>query len=64
MLPIKKLVRMIDILSEYNRAVSLKTTGYNLTQIPIQSLNKIQHITVTDHGINSDAVKHPKFLRK
>ena len=60
MLPIKKLVRMIDILSEYNRAVSLKTTGYNLTQIPIQSLNKIQHITVTDHGINSDAVKASK----
>lgn len=60
MLPIKRLSKIIDIFSDYGRKIGLKTTGYNLNQLPVDSLNKLSHITLTDHGTNEVAINVSK----
>lgn len=51
-LPIEKVEEIIDILYNNNRKMWLLTNGFNLLGISKKHINKIQYITLDDHGIN------------
>jgi len=64
LLPVDKLVQVVDILHNHNRRIALFTNGYNLMGIPKQTINKISHIRLDNHGINEahihDCIKYLK----
>ena len=64
-LPVELIVRIIGILDSYGRRVGMRTNGYNLTGIPLDSLNRLEFIYLNAHGNNQDAIKHCRdFLAK
>lgn len=63
-LPVPLIVRFIDTLHAAGRHVGMRTNGYNLTGIPMSSLNKLRFIYLDAHGNNREAVAHCQaFLR-
>jgi len=56
-LPMDKLVQVVDMLSSYNRRVALFTNGYNVMGIPRNTVNKIHHMRLDDHGTNSKHIQ-------
>jgi Radical SAM superfamily len=64
-LPVKLIVRLIEILHRYGRRVGMRTNGYNLTGIPLDSLNKLEFIYLNAHGNNRHAIEFCReFLAK
>lgn len=57
-LPIRMVVQIVDILSAYGRNIGMRTNGYNLSGIPLDSLNKLRFIYLNHHGNNQDAMDH------
>lgn len=52
-LPVKQMVRFIDTLHAAGRCVGMRTNGYNLRGIPVDSLNKLAFIYLNAHGANN-----------
>lgn len=64
-LPVKLIVHLIEILHSFGRCVGMRTNGYNLTGIPLDSLNKLEFIYLNAHGNNQEAIEHCRnFLAK
>jgi hypothetical protein len=64
-LPVKLIVHLIEILHSFGRRVGMRTNGYNLTGIPLDSLNKLEFIYLNAHGNNQEAIEHCRnFLAK
>jgi hypothetical protein len=56
-LPVKQIARYIDILASYGRRVGMRTNGYNLMGIPLDSLRKLDFIYLNAHGNNQSAIQ-------
>ena len=56
-LPVDKFVQIVDILVDHNRRVAVFTNGYNLLGIPKTTINKIDHIRLSNHGPNESHVQ-------
>lgn len=62
-LPVPLIVGLIEVLCNYGRRVGLRTNGYNLTGVPLASLNALGFIYLNAHGNNQAAIeKCRKFL--
>lgn len=56
-LPVKVIIEVIDIFYSYGRNIGMRTNGYNLTEIPVDSLNKLNFIYLNNHGNNEEAIE-------
>ncbi len=56
-LPVKLIVRLINVLDSFGRRVGMRTNGYNVTRIPLPSLNKLDFIYLNAHGNNQQAIE-------
>ncbi|MEC5031072.1 MAG: hypothetical protein SAL07_14335 [Oscillatoria sp. PMC 1051.18] len=64
-LPVKSIVQIIETLHSFGRRVGMRTNGYNVTGIPLDSLNKLEFIYLDAHGNNQEAIEHCRaFLGK
>ncbi|VAW74523.1 hypothetical protein MNBD_GAMMA12-215 [hydrothermal vent metagenome] len=64
-LPVKLIVELIGILDSYGRRVGMRSNGYNVCNIPLHSLNKLDFIYLNAHGNNQQAIEHSRdFLTK
>jgi len=64
-LPIRLIVLLIEILYSYGRRVGMRTNGFNIIEIPLVSLNKLEFIYLNAHGNNQIAIDiSRKFLEK
>jgi hypothetical protein len=62
-LPIRTVVEYIDVLHSFGRRVGMRSNGYRLTSIPLDSLNRLDFIYLNAHGNNQSAIEHcQKFL--
>lgn len=57
-LPVSSITRMIGVLRSYGRRIGMRTNGYNLTGIPLDSLNELNFIYLNAHGNNQGAIDH------
>lgn len=65
MMPPKKVEEIIELLASYHRRMSMQTVGFNLMGIDKDSINKIDLISLDDHGINHQAIEDcEKYLSK
>ena len=63
MVSIGKLKAVIDTFERYNRKTTMITNGYNLLGIGEEHINKLQEITLDDHGINHKHIERcAKYL--
>ena len=64
-LPTPLVSHLIGIVHSYGRRVGMRTNGYNLTGIPLESLNKLDFIYLNAHGNNEEAIEYSReFLQK
>ena len=64
-LPMNLIVELIGILDSYGRRTGIRTNGFNITNIPLDSLNKLEFIYLNAHGNNQEAIEHShNFLLK
>lgn len=56
LLPPKQLAEMFELLTRSGRRIGMKTTGYNITEIPLSSLNQLEYIVLAEHGINKEVI--------
>lgn len=64
-LPVKSIVQIIETLHSFGRRIGMRTNGYNVTGIPLDSLNKLEFIYLDGHGNNQEAIEHCRaFLGK
>lgn len=62
-LPIRTVVEYIDVLHSFGRRVGMRSNGYRLASIPLDSLNRLDFIYLNAHGNNQSAIEHcQKFL--
>lgn len=57
-LPVNLIIRLIGILDFYGRRMGMRTNGFNITNIPLDSLNKLEFIYLNAHGNNQEAIEH------
>ncbi|MDD2660207.1 MAG: hypothetical protein PHY54_11115 [Methylococcales bacterium] len=57
-LPVKLIERLIETLYSFGRRIGMRTNGYNITSIPLDSLNRLEFIYLNAHGNNQEAIKH------
>jgi organic radical activating enzyme len=55
-LPVKTIIEVIEIFHSYGRNIGMRTNGYNLKEIPVDSLNKLNFIYLNNHGNNQEAI--------
>ena len=56
-LPVKLIIEVIEIFHSYGRNIGMRTNGYNLKEIPVDSLNKLSFIYLNNHGNNEEAIE-------
>jgi hypothetical protein len=56
-LPVKLIIEVIGIFHSYGRNIGMRTNGYNLKEIPVDSLNKLSFIYLNNHGNNEEAIE-------
>jgi hypothetical protein len=55
-LPVKTIIEVIEIFNSYGRNIGMRTNGYNIKEIPADSLNKLNFIYLNNHGNNQEAI--------
>ncbi len=55
-LPVNTIIEVIEIFHGYGRNLGMRTNGYNLKEIPVDSLNKLNFIYLNNHGNNQEAI--------
>jgi hypothetical protein len=56
-LPVKLIIEVIGIFHSYGRNIGMRTNGYNIKEIPTDSLNKLSFIYLNNHGNNEEAIE-------
>ncbi len=57
-LPVNTIVRMIDVMHAHGRRAGIRTNGYRLAALPVDSLNRLDFIYLNAHGNNEEAIAH------